>query len=157
MTPEGVDAAEWQMELPSILGLAWTGCRDSDMEVVSVESDAVSLANSCEEDLAAGHQANASNKACVRTTPEHTGLGGVASLDAVMPHIALDVTLAQAGRALGTFRVQSTYTSWIPCLFPRPLCRIIRLSFSPCGCFAGGISTCVIFRRCWGCWLGSAP
>ena len=23
VTPEGVDAAEWQMELPSILGLAW--------------------------------------------------------------------------------------------------------------------------------------
>ena len=96
VTPEGVDAAEWQMELPSILGLAWTGCRDSDMEVVSVASDAVSLANSCGEDLAAEHQVNASNKARVGAALQHTGLGDVASLDAVMPHIALDVTYQQA-------------------------------------------------------------
>ena len=96
LTPEGVDATEWQMELPSILGLAWTGCRDSDAEVASVESDAVSLENSCEEDLAAESLASASHKACVRTAPEHTVPGGVASLDAVMPRIALDVTYQQA-------------------------------------------------------------
>ena len=70
--------------------------RDSDTEVASVESDAVSLENSCEEDLAAERLASASHKACVRTAPEHTEPGGVTSLDAVMPHIALDVTYQQA-------------------------------------------------------------
>ena len=54
LVPEGVDAAEWQMELPSILGLAWTGCRDSDTEVASEESSAASPAHSCEGGLSCG-------------------------------------------------------------------------------------------------------
>ena len=49
LVPEGVDAEEWQMELPSILGLAWTGCGDSDPEVASAD-DGVDLSEfSCEE------------------------------------------------------------------------------------------------------------
>ena len=102
----GIDAAEGRMELPSILGLAWIGCRNSD-EAASIDSDAVSQEHTCVEASVADERlVSVSPTARVHSVPVNNEPGSGAPLDAVM-HTLLWMShisrLAQASLALERF------------------------------------------------------
>ena len=96
LVPEGVDAEEWRLDLPSILGMAHAGCLDSDKEEASLE-DWVDEFEVLEDGGIMGCSVRMCEEGAANTSTEPVTMSScAASPIAVMPHIDLDVSYKHA-------------------------------------------------------------